>query len=332
MRLAVWLVCLLLLIGGDGAKKSKQKKRKVVTSADFMADADREGVQEIELALTKKELRLLSDAKKSAGEIFSKGMEHKNKYGVARGPQEMMEFLRFAEEAAKTMENAMEKIRIYARTRTAREENRGAARIVWPRDAVELSTWTEYVYHTAANEVQTTDIGDRLLRKALPHAHDIFLHTPQAVSEQRQKALEAASQILIGLRHFCPGVDLLKMVSNYSSDVLAAVDAMGALGREQFAIGAHGCDPELSLKLFTHFLDKGYMRPEDPTGWCFRCYQIMMITQRNLGKPEEAETFFHEKLSPHVPWLHADQVPTTFNKVRNLPLLPVGVLRECICD
>ena len=55
-----------------------------------------------------------------------------------------------------------------------------------------------------------------------------------------------------------------------------------------------------------------YLSPKRPSV-CTKCWGIRGIVLREMGESKTNDEFFHQQLKPHVPWVHAHQLPSTFN-------------------
>ena len=96
------------------------------------------------------------------------------------------------------------------------------------------------------------------------------------------------------------------------SGLRAAIGAMGPLSRQQLPIVAHACDAEFSLRVFDILRKDDFISTSRPDE-CTKCWPIMMTTMRSLGRAAEADALFTDELRSRVPWVHAHQMPSTFN-------------------
>jgi hypothetical protein len=123
------------------------------------------------------------------------------------------------------------------------------------------------------------------------------------------------AQLLVEKSEFCDGVDILRaLLAAEGDDVPRLLAHLPEKSWQQFAVGAHDCDAVLSERVFEALLANGYLDPATP-GRCLKCWGILGIVKRGLGKGDAFEAFFRERLKPHAPWTLATQLPMTFNSL-----------------
>lgn len=188
-----------------------------------------------------------------------------------------------------------------------------SVRVVWQQEVLMASSQAAAIRQAIGYSFQNSLAGDQHLSLSLRHQLFVFQHSPP-LSPQRRMVLETASQVFIGMRLFCEGVSLLQTWASLQGSLSVAVRELTDLSREQFILASHNCNPQLTVDLFDVLLAEGYLQPSDPTRWCLRCWSIHDLALRALGRLDESTKFFHDRLVNYVPWTHASQTSTTFNK------------------
>ena len=187
------------------------------------------------------------------------------------------------------------------------------SRLIWPRVCIMAASLLARAHMLGSNVALSDRDRDNHWLSSLEQQLRIFRHSPNN-SGMRERALQDASQLFIFLRQFCPGVELLrKFVAMHRGDLVQSIMLLDDMSRMQFAICAYRCDLELSIRLFDVLIDAGFLDPRAPLKFCPKCWGTMQIALRMLGRHEQAERFFSERLKPHVPWVHSTQLPSSFN-------------------
>ena len=93
--------------------------------------------------------------------------------------------------------------------RTLGRDHASSHRVLWPSIAVTALGQVAALRQALANQMGANSEGDKHFTLALRLQHAVFSHVPADHPMQRG-AVEFASQLYIGLREFCRGVDLLK--------------------------------------------------------------------------------------------------------------------------
>ena len=97
-----------------------------------------------------------------------------------------------------------------------------------------------------------------------------------------------------------------------SSWIRGALRDMTSLCGQQFPIAAHACDLDLSLQIHEILVEEGHLNV-DKAADHKKDWQVMLATMRQLGRGADADAFFDAKLRSRTPWVHAMQMPSTFN-------------------
>ena len=193
---------------------------------------------------------------------------------------------------------------------------------VWPQWRIQMYSLTAKFMHGLADQTQNRE----LLKRALPLQEAILKHT-DSTDVNYMESLVEASQLQVELTDFCGGVERLEeftdiQIARQGGDPkdLATkrvgrkkvLQLLPVRSKHQYTLGAHQCNPHLSLELFNNLLDLGHLSPSNPQA-CMKCWGIHGIVLRTLGRAEEAEKYFYEELKPHVAWHHHTQMPSTYN-------------------
>jgi hypothetical protein len=187
---------------------------------------------------------------------------------------------------------------------------------VWPKWAVHMYAMTAKFIHTVADSLSS----DRdLLRRALVLQKSVLEHTPEGTVEY-QEALVEASQLYVEDSDFCIGIQLLvnftslRGVRGEGAGYRDALLALPDRSKQQFTLASHRCDPPLSLELFGHLMDIGYLDPAKPET-CTKCWKVWQGVLKEMGQAEVFTDYFETQLRPHVPWIHKQQLPSGFNSL-----------------
>jgi hypothetical protein len=166
-----------------------------------------------------------------------------------------------------------------------------------------LPEWVLQMYIMASKflHILADQTGNRqYLHQAIPYQNIILKHTSTS-SDIYLEALVEASQIQVETAHFCAGIELLQEYSTLRQErslvavgedsYRSALQSLPERSMQQFTLGAHNCDAQLSLTLFGHLVDMGYLDPTQPSN-CIKCWGIYGIVLRGLNQHDQVNQFF----------------------------------------
>ena len=166
-----------------------------------------------------------------------------------------------------------------------------------------LPEWVLQMYIMASKflHILADQTGNRqYLHQAIPYQVIILKHTSTS-SDIYLEALVEASQIQVETAHFCAGIELLQEYSTIRQErslvavgedsYRSALQSLPERSKQQFTLGAHNCDAQLSLTLFGHLVDMGYLDPTQPSN-CIKCWGIYGIVLRGLNQHDQVNQFF----------------------------------------
>ena len=199
--------------------------------------------------------------------------------------------------------------------------------------------WVVHMFATAGkylHAVADQTSNREFLRQGLVIQYRLLRNTKDG-SDEHLNALVETSQMEVETANFCKGVMLLEkfrlmrhshgdsgsgsISSSSSSSSSSTTDSYKSTlavlperSMQQYTLASHNCDLQLSLKLFGHLMSMGYLDPKKPQV-CTKCWGIYGVVLRKFDRNDEFINYFEKHIRPGVPWVHAHQLPSTFNQL-----------------
>jgi hypothetical protein len=168
-----------------------------------------------------------------------------------------------------------------------------------PEWLVQIYVMTSKFLHVIADQTSNR----KFLHEALFLVNVLLKHSSKKKKIYLESLIEA-SQLLVELARFCDGVELLEeyrklrqdigQVKNGDDPYRSALESLPERSLQQYTLGSHNCNASLSLMLFGHIVDMGYLNPMKPDV-CIKCWGIYGIVLRDLGHSEKAVQFFNDR-------------------------------------